>query len=259
MRGTARRKGLKGKPALPTASKTLAIWTPARPPPARHVPGAATRRGAREADGTEQTATVHSGGGWEAQGAAPGLTWTVSCARSSACSLSASCRRMAAASPPAVGAQCRRLSLPLGRKPNARPASSPCAALSRPTEQPRVPCSSCARSAPPHPRAGVRPPAGTPRNTTSSTHPTAGGSPACSPLLRSSPSSSLSSTAVTTERCVWKGAADTSEPPSASGTTESYGGRCPNAACAQRWAWGTNHLSGKPAPPLDHAHNKDLS
>lgn len=175
MQGTARRKGLKGKPALPTASKTLAIWTPARPPPARHVPGAATRRGAREADGTEQTATVHSGGGWEAQGAAPGLTWTVSCARSSACSLSASCRRMAAASPPAAGAQCRRLSLPLGRKPNARPASSPCAALSRPTEQPRVPRSSCARSAPLHPRAGVRPPAGTPRNTTSSTHPTAGG------------------------------------------------------------------------------------
>lgn len=164
MQGTARREGLKGKAALPTASKTLAIWTPARPPPARHVPGAATRRGAREADGTEQTATVHSGGGWEAQGAAPGLTWTVSCARSSACSLSASCRRMAAASPPAAGAQCRRLSLPLGRKPNARPASSPCAALSRSTEQPRVPCGSCARSAPPHPRARVRPPAGTPRN-----------------------------------------------------------------------------------------------
>lgn len=121
------------------------------------------------------------------------------------------------------------------------------------------------RAAPVHaqllrtPVPGCVPLRGPPGTPPAALTPLPGGSPACSPLLRSSPSSSLSSTAVTTERCVWKGAADTSEPPSASGTTESYGGRCPNAACAQRWAWGTNHLSGKPAPPLDHAHNKDLS
>ena len=195
---------MKGKAALPAGSKTRAIWTPARPPPAWHVPRAATRRATWEADGTERTslwvpsiAVGVVGGTGSCHGAHLDRLLRQEQRLLPLCQLQADgsgvtpCSRgtvLAALVPPGQETKHRDGDQPLVQR-DGGPRSNPL-------------CSSWAHPAPLHPRARGCPSAETPRNGTAApalTQPQ-WGSPACSPLLCSSPSSSLSSTAVTIEQ-----------------------------------------------------------
>ena len=222
---------MKGKAALPAGSKTRAIWTPARPPPAWHVPRAATRRATWEADGTERTslwvpsiAVGVVGGTGSCHGAHLDRLLRQEQRLLPLCQLQADgsgvtpCSRgtvLAALVPPGQETKHRDGDQPLVQR-DGGPRSNPL-------------CSSWAHPAPLHPRARGCPSAETPRNGTAAPAALTPVGVSCvqpPPVLLAFEQPVKHSSY---NRTVWKRPPNISESPSTSGVAKSYGGRCPNA------------------------------